>query len=110
MRARGKNVRRRPVPGGRVGSRGVKRRAVRTEEDRDLVSRGAEQEAKDEQEDLRIYEPEMGGVLGRSGHWDAAWRSRLGRLWAAEGTTAVTDLGTAVTDQHHCGDGSTPLR
>ena len=63
MRARGKNVRRRPVPGGRAGSRGVKRRAVRTEEDRDLVSRGAEQETKDEQEDLRIYESEVAVLL-----------------------------------------------
>ena len=49
---------------------------LRTEEDRDLVSRGAEQEAKDEQEDLRIYEPEMGGVL--------FWR-RLGRRFGRFG-------------------------
>ena len=90
MRARGKNVRRRPVPGGREGSRGLKSRAVRTErgrgdaevaavrteEARDLVSRGAEQETKDEQEDLRIYEPEVGGVL--------FWR-RLGRRFGRFG-------------------------
>ena len=67
---------RRPAPGDEKQSRGVKRRAVRTEEDRDLVSRGAEQETKDEQKDLRIYEPEVDGVL--------FWR-RLGRRFGRFG-------------------------
>ena len=66
---------RRPAPLRRY-SRGVKRRAVRTEEDLDLVSRGTKQEVEDEQEDLRIYESEVDGVL--------FWR-RLGRRFGRFG-------------------------
>ena len=68
-------MRRRPVPGGRGESRGVKRRAVRTEEDLDLVSRGTKQEVEDEQEDLWIYESEVAAFF-----FGVVWGVVLGGL------------------------------
>ena len=52
--------------------------------------RGTERGTKDEQEGLRVFKSQVGGVLAGNGRWSRLGRAPDGGGLAAKGTTALT--------------------